>query len=84
MLVACGLATSTLAPAVLWPPRAGRGPWGTWAGLVGLVIFGALAVAGQWTNVSESWAGLPLAYPAVVAAPAAALVLGLARRPRKS
>jgi hypothetical protein len=84
VLVACGLATSTLAPAVLWPPRAGRGPWGTWAGLVGLVIFGALAVAGQWTNVSESWSGLPLAYPAVVAAPVAALVLGLARRPRKS
>ena len=83
VLAACGLATSTLAPAVLWPPRAGRGPWGTWAGLVGLVVFGALAVAGQWTNVSESWAGLPLAYPAVVAAPAAALVLGLARRPRK-
>jgi len=50
---------------------------------VGLVIFGALAVTGQWTIVSESWAGLPLAYPAVVAAPAAALVLGLARRPRK-
>jgi hypothetical protein len=50
---------------------------------VGLVIFGALAVAGQWTNVSECWAGLPLAYPAVVAAPTAALVLGLARRPRK-
>jgi hypothetical protein len=84
MLVASGLATSTLAPAVLWPPGAGRGPWGTWAGLVGLVVFGTLAVAGQWTNVSESWAGLPLAYPAVVAAPAAALVLGLARRPRKS
>jgi hypothetical protein len=84
VLVACGLATSTLAPAVLWPPGAGRGPWGTWAGLVGLVTFAALAVAGQWTNVSESWAGLPLAYPAVVAAPAAALVLGLARRPRKS
>jgi hypothetical protein len=83
IVMALGLATSTLAPAVLWPPRADRGPWGTWAGLVGLVVFGALAVAGQWTNVSESWAGLPLAYPAVVAAPAAALVLGLARRPRK-
>jgi len=83
VVMALGLATSTLAPAVLWPPGAGRGQWGTGAGLVGLVTFGALAVAGQWTSVSESWAGLPLAYPAVVAAPAAALVLGLARRPRK-
>lgn len=82
VVMALGLATSTLAPAVLWPPRADRGRWGTWAGLAGLVIFAVLAVAGQWTRVSESWAGLPLAYPAVVAAPAAALVLGLARRPR--
>ncbi|HEY4908839.1 MAG TPA: hypothetical protein VIJ73_05030 [Methylomirabilota bacterium] len=83
VVVALGLATSTLAPAVLWPPPADRGPWGTVAGLVGLVIFGALALAGQWMRGSESWAGLPLAYPAVAAAPAAAIVLGLARRPRK-
>jgi hypothetical protein len=83
VVVALGLATSTLAPAVLWPPPADRGPWGTVAGLVGLVIFGALALAGQWTRGSESWAGLPLAYPAVAAAPAAAIVLGLARRPRR-
>jgi hypothetical protein len=83
VVVAFGLATSTLAPAVLWPPPADRGPWGTAAGLAGLVIFGALALAGQWTSGSESWAGLPLAYPAVAAAPAAAIVLGLARRPRK-
>jgi len=83
VVVALGLATSTLAPAVLWPPPAHRGQWGTWAGLVGLAVFGALSVAGQWSRGSESWAGLPLAYPAVAAAPAAALVLGLARRPRK-
>jgi hypothetical protein len=83
VVVALGLATSTLAPAVLWPPPTDRGPWGTGAGLVGLVIFGALALAGQWTRGPEGWAGLPLAYPAVAAAPAAAIVLGLARRPRK-
>jgi hypothetical protein len=83
VVVALGLAASTLAPAVLWPPPADRGQWGTWAGLVGLAIFGALSVAGQWTRGSESWAGLPLVYPAVAAAPAAALVLWLARRPRK-
>ena len=83
VVTALGLATSTLAPAVLWPRRAEHGQGGTWAGLVGLGIFGALAVAGQWTKGSESWAGLPLAYPAVIAAPAALLVLGLAGRPRK-
>ena len=53
------------------------------AGLVGLGIFGALALGGQWTRGVEGWAGLPLAYPAVVAAPVAALVLRLARRPRR-
>ena len=79
---AFGLATSTLAPAALWPPPANRGAWGTAAGLVGLVIFAVLTLAGQWTRGSEAWAGLPLAYPAVVAAPAAAVVLLLARRAR--
>ena len=83
VIVALGLATSTLAPAVLWPPPPDRALWGTAAGLVGLVIFGTLALAGQWTRASESWARLPLAYPAVAAAPAAAIVLGLARRLRK-
>jgi len=83
VIVALGLATSTLAPAVLWPPPPDRAPWGTAAGLVGLVIFGTLALASQWTRASESWVRLPLAYPAVAAAPAAAIVLGLARRLRK-
>jgi len=53
------------------------------AGLVGLGIFGALALGGQWTRGVEGWVGLPLAYPAVVAAPVAAIVLRLARRPRR-
>jgi len=79
---ALGLATSTLAPAVLWPPPANRSAWGTAAGLVGLAIFGVLTLAGQWTRGSEAWAGLPLLYPAVVAAPAGAVVLLLARRAR--
>jgi hypothetical protein len=83
MVVALGLAASTLAPAVLWPPSSEQGRWATAAGLVGLVIFAAVALAGQWTRGAESWVGLPLAYPAVVAAPGAALVLRLARRPRK-
>ena len=53
------------------------------AGLVGFGIFAALAVAGQWARGVEGWAALPLMFPAVVAAPAAALVLGLARRARR-
>jgi hypothetical protein len=81
VLIALGLAASTLAPAVLLPPPAARARWGTWAGLVGLGIFGALALAGQWTGGgSPGWTGLPLAYPAVAAAPAAAAVLWTARR----
>jgi hypothetical protein len=84
VLTALGLAASTLAPAVLLPAPAARARWGTWAGFVGLAVFGALALLGQWTGGgSPGWAGLPLAYPAVVAAPAAALVLRLARRGRK-
>jgi hypothetical protein len=81
VVIALGIAASTLAPAVLLPPPAARARWGTWAGLVGLGIFGALALAGQWTGGGlPGWAGLPLAYPAVVAAPAASAVLWTARR----
>ena len=82
-MVALGLADSTLAPAALWPLPSERARWATVSGLVGLGIFAALALAGQWTRGVEGWAGLPLAYPAVVAAPAAALVLRLARRARR-
>ncbi len=81
VLIALGIAASTLAPAVLLPPPAARARWGTWAGLVGLGIFVALALAGQWTaGGSPGWASLPLGYPAVAAAPAAAVVLWAARR----
>jgi len=84
VLTALGLAASTLAPAVLLPVPAARARWGTWAGFVGLAVFGALALLWQWTGGgSPGWVGLPLAYPAVVAAPAAALVLRLARGARK-
>jgi len=83
VLLALGLAASTLAPAVLLPPPASRVRWSTGAGLVGLATFGALALLGQWSGGGlTGWAGLPLAYPAVIGAPAAALVLRLARRAR--
>lgn len=83
VVIALGLAASTLAPAVLLPPPAARARWSTWAGLVGLTVFGVLALMEQWTGGgSPGWAGLPLAHPAVVAAPAAVLVLWLARRAR--
>jgi len=83
--IALGIATSTLAPAVVLPPPASRARWGTWAGLVGLAIFGALALAGQWTGGGlpggiGGWTGLPLAYPAVAAAPVAAAIVWAARR----
>lgn len=84
VLAALGLAASTLAPAVLLPAPAARAHWATWAGFLGLAVFAALALLGQWTGGgSPGWAGLPLAYPAVAAAPAAALVLRLARRASK-
>ena len=87
--IALGIAASTLAPAVLLPPPASRARWGTWAGLVGLAIFGTLALAGQWTGGGTlsstgggigGWTGLPLAYPAVAAAPVAAAIVWAARR----
>jgi hypothetical protein len=84
VLTALGLAASTLAPAVLLPAPAAQAHWGTWAGFVGLAVFAALALLGQWTGGgSPGWAGLPLAYPAVAAAPTAAFVLRLARRASK-
>lgn len=83
VLTALGLAASTLAPLVLLPVPAAHAGWGTAAGFVGLAIFGALALLGQWTGGGTAgWVGLPLAYPVMIAAPAAALVLGLARRAR--
>jgi hypothetical protein len=91
-LWALGLAGSALSPALLWPPRENRPAVGIVAGLVGLAVFGALTVAGHWaglgarlgagsgTGSGDGWPSLVLAFPAVAAAPTAALVLWLARR----
>ncbi|HWM77971.1 MAG TPA: hypothetical protein VNS56_10365, partial [Methylomirabilota bacterium] len=83
-LWALGLAGSALGPALLWPPRENQPAVGIVAGLVGLGVFGALAGAGHWaglgTGSGDAWPSLVLAFPVVAAAPAAALVLWLARR----
>jgi hypothetical protein len=62
------------------------------AGLVGLGVFTALTVIGQWaasgtasgagagTGAGDGWPSLVLSFPVVAAAPAGALVLWLARR----
>jgi hypothetical protein len=54
------------------------------AGLVGVGLFAALAVIGQWAasgaGAGDSWPSLVLTFPVVAAAPAGALVLWLARR----
>jgi hypothetical protein len=58
------------------------------AGLVGLGVFAALALIGQWAasgagvgaGTGDSWPSLVLAFPVVAGAPAGALVLWLARR----
>jgi len=79
-LWALGLAASSLAPAVLWPAAANRPSVATVAGLVGLIVFAALAAVGRWAGAPEGWPSLVLAFPAVAAAPAGALVLRLAGR----
>ncbi|HET8576300.1 MAG TPA: hypothetical protein VFO18_04330 [Methylomirabilota bacterium] len=78
-ILALGGAGSALAPAALWPPRAERESAGTAAGLVGLALFAALALAGGLGGGSGLGATV-LSYPAVVAAPAGACVLWVARR----
>lgn len=77
--LALGGAASALSPAVLWPPAAERSAAATAAGLVGLGTFAALALAAELRG-GGSLAAAVLAYPAVVAAPAGACVLWIARR----
>jgi len=92
ILWALGIAGSALGPPLLWAPPE-RGPAvGIAAGLVGLGVFAALALIGQWAasgaasgagagaGTGDSWPGIILAFPVVAAAPAGALVLWLARR----
>lgn len=91
-LWALGIAGSALGPPLLWAPSEGRPAVGIAAGVVGLGVFAALALIGQWAapgaasgagagaGTVDSWPSLVLAFPVVAGAPAGALVLWLARR----
>jgi len=76
-LLALGGVGCALGPAALAPPRRGRGLLATTAGVVGLVAFVATAVVP--VRGSGGLAGALAAYPALVGAPAGALVLWLGR-----
>lgn len=76
-VLALGGAAAALSPAVLWPPPSERPAAATVAGLVGLAVFAALAVA---AGLRAGSGEILLAYPAAVAVPAGAAVLWVARR----
>lgn len=83
VLAALGLGASTLAPLGLVAGRGGRPRGIAWATGLGLVVFLALAELGRLEIAAGGVAEALFAYPALVAAPAAALALRLAgRRPR--
>ena len=78
-LLALGAAASSLAPGLLWPDPKSAGP-ATAAGLVGLVVFGALAGLAQFRGPAPGPLGALLTYPALAAVPAGAVALWLGRR----
>jgi hypothetical protein len=82
-LLALGAAGCALGPAALWPPPPGRAALATTAGVVGLVVFASFAAA-QLRGSAGGLLGAAIGYPALVGAPAGALVLwlGRGRRPR--
>jgi len=77
-LLALGGAGCALGPAALWPPPAGRAALATTAGVVGLVVFASFAAA-QLRGPATGLLGAAVGYPALVGAPAGALVLWLGR-----
>jgi hypothetical protein len=78
-MLALGGAASALAPSTLWPAPAERPAAATAAGLVGLGVFAVLALAAELPGGGSLGAAV-LSYPAVVAVPAGACVLWIARR----
>ena len=84
MLSALGLGASCLAPLVLLGPPPARPHAAAWAVGVGLALFlGVTAVGRVWPPAAPVAQAL-VAYPALVAAPAAAAVLRVAGRPPRA
>ena len=74
VLLALGLAASSVSP-VFFGSRMTSSAAVTAAGVVGLVVFLALTAMGQLQGSADGILGAILMYPAVIAVPAAALVL---------
>jgi hypothetical protein len=77
-LLALGGAGCALGPAALYPPPPGRAALATTAGVVGLLVFATFAAA-QLRGTGGALLGTAIGYPALVGAPAGALVLWLGR-----
>jgi hypothetical protein len=77
-LLALGTAGSSVGATALGSAAAPPGI-ATFAGLVGLAVFVALAVAGQVRGGAEGLLGAVQAYPALAAVPAAAVVYRVCR-----
>ena len=78
-LLALGTAASSVGATALGSSAATPPGVATFAGLVGLAVFVALAVAGQVRGEAEGLLGAVQAYPAVAAVPSAAVVLRITR-----
>lgn len=79
-LLALGMAASSVGPAALGSGSATPPGVATLAGLIGLGVFVALAVAGQLRGEAGGLLGAVEAYPALAAAPAGTLALWICRR----
>lgn len=84
MLSALGLGASCLAPLVLLGPRTARPRATTWALGVGFVLFLGVTAAGRLWPPASPLAEALVAYPALVAAPVAAILLRVAARPARA
>ena len=84
MLTALGLGASCLAPLIVLGPPPARPHAATWALGVGFVLFLGVTAAGRLWMPAGSVAQALVAYPALVAAPAAAAVLRVAGRPARA
>ena len=84
MLSALGLGASCLAPLIVLGAPPARPHAATWALGVGVVLFLGVTAAGRlWPPAGLATQAL-VAYPALVAAPAAAAVLRVAGRPARA